>query len=186
MKRSKLAPFSISIVLCLSIFVNVYSSDDDMDQLDPKNEASDTIEATNENFRKLKDTLSTVETDIDTAESDIDDLEAVGIDGVDGTTIENNSGTLRLGHTFGSWTSGIFNLSTLASTDLFLTAVVSDNSNGSLTIKTDSSDPPATIRTRAYSSTGGRGTSCVVKDGEYYLVEDSGATAAVYVIPIGN
>lgn len=74
--------------------------------------------------------------------------------------------------TFGTWASPTNGSSQLAATDGILTWYSAGNSN--CRIKTDSANPPTVIR-QTYTTVNNNVTSltCPVKEGDYYLIEDS-------------
>lgn len=94
----------------------------------------------------------------------------------------------------GSWTSATQSASTQATTDGFLVGfATTNNAITTLTIKTDSSNPPTTLRAEAIASIGGSGTSivsifCPVKKNDYYLTTQTGigGSATLYFISLGS
>ena len=192
------------LILFLLFSFNAYCDDADMDQLDPDTEASDRVEATNENFRKLKDTQSDIEEDVDTNTVNISTNEGKFMcnssdsldywDGqVDGTSLIDDSGTAKVGNPLGSWASKSVDTNYEASTDGIACGVYNTGSSNCLLIGyTDSNSTPTTIVTRDASSseTSERRTCGIcfpVAKGDYWRIADSGATAdAIYWLPLGN
>lgn len=90
----------------------------------------------------------------------------------------------------GTWASATLSSSTLASTDLLLVGSNTTTAGSAISIKTDSANPPTTIRTVLGGDLNGYLNSfCVpVKKNEYYLIAytagSSGCTA--FQIPIGT
>lgn len=82
---------------------------------------------------------------------------------------------------FGSWASATINSPTQATSDGFL--VIVGNANGTLTIKTDSANPPTTVRINLGISTGTPSAVCPVKKNDYYLTTNA---ASGYFIPLGS
>ena len=92
--------------------------------------------------------------------------------------------TRAAGSRFGAWASGTFGSAALAATDGFVSAITA-NGGGTLTIKTDSANPPTTIRNGSDSAAAGSGQACIcpVRKGDYYLVE-CGTASTVYWLPL--
>jgi len=90
----------------------------------------------------------------------------------------------------GAWNVGapwVKNTAYLAATDGFVVASAAASS-GTLTIKTDSANPPTTVRASAYTTTSGPAPATVpVKKGDYWKVEatEVGATITIFWIPLG-
>lgn len=90
----------------------------------------------------------------------------------------------------GAWASGTFNSPTQVNADSCVTFYGTISSTGQATFKTDSSNPPTTIR--AYSGLNNAGQvnsiACiVVKKNDYYLIQavsGSYSSTNVYVIPL--
>jgi hypothetical protein len=85
----------------------------------------------------------------------------------------------------GSWASASKDASTEALTDGVL-CVTNTSGTAAVTIKTDSADPPTTVRVRSTTGTGiGNSIICPVKKGEFWLIECTQAITG-YWIPLGN
>ncbi|MCP3684628.1 MAG: hypothetical protein GY861_18330 [bacterium] len=80
-----------------------------------------------------------------------------------------------------TWASATVGSSTLAGTDMIITGYLTVTAGSAIQIKTDSSNPPTTIRTAV--ATGSNDDilpfSVPVKDGEYYLIEYTNGSAGV-------
>ncbi len=92
---------------------------------------------------------------------------------------------------FGSWSSGTVGSSTQVTSDSILVVVVEAAGAGDweLTLKTDSSNPPTTLRGAtdggSSSSNNARTITCPIKKDDYYLITATGSPSAVaYIIPI--
>jgi hypothetical protein len=98
---------------------------------------------------------------------------------------------------FGAWANGVFGTSTQALSDGFIVVkaqAIAQSITKILSIKTDASNPPTTIRASVSANpagiSGGGGAVCLmspVKKNDYYLVQDDGSgfnTEVVYFIPL--
>jgi hypothetical protein len=95
----------------------------------------------------------------------------------------------------GTWASATLGSSTQVTTDGFLVGyAIGDGAHtDTITIKTDSSNPPTTIRSQVITGTITAGSYSVplfspVKKNDYYLIEKSGTGSnyTVYFIPLGT
>ena len=86
---------------------------------------------------------------------------------------------------FGTWASATKGSSTVAASDGILVAYGHSSSSSPMTIKTDSSNPPTTIRSKDCDDDGNtQGTvMSPVKKGDYYLIENS---TTAFWLPIGG
>jgi hypothetical protein len=95
---------------------------------------------------------------------------------------------------FGTWVPAVVGMSTQATTDGIVTVYGGWNSGAiSLSIKTDSDDPPATVRVKRYEDFAGvtsnevYSVACPVRKNDYYLIESSGMTTlTAYFLSIGQ
>ena len=91
---------------------------------------------------------------------------------------------------FGSWANATQGSPTQATSDGFIVLYANGSStSGVFTCKTDSANPPTTIRARAFGVSGnpsGCSAMTPVKSGDYYLIETTGdiTTKAAYFIPL--
>jgi len=91
----------------------------------------------------------------------------------------------------GAWASKTKDTSYQAATDGFVCATVqaTGGSSGEMTMKTDSNNPPTTVRLQPEAHTDTQYTSGTmpVKKGDYYLVtEVAGTVQSIYWIPLGS
>lgn len=113
-----------------------------------------------------------------------------------GSKFLRDDGTLQIPPTptyLGSWTSATLGSSTQAATDGFLIGYCAGNGSGvaTITIKSDSSNPPTTLRTENIVPTGTSITCsifCPVKKSDYYLTSASGGGAGLtlFFISLGT
>lgn len=106
-----------------------------------------------------------------------------------GSKYIRDDGTLQVTG-FGSWTdiSANFGSSTLVSTDGFLVLKGPLGSSSTITVKTDTSNPPTTVRI-VYTSTAASNNSgmCPVKKGDRYLISATSANPdSGYFISMGT
>ena len=100
--------------------------------------------------------------------------------------VTQNSGGIVQGKRLGAWTTPSKDTVYLAATDLFVTANVV---TGTVTIKTDAANPPTVVRVQSNNAGANPScsASCVVRKGDYYLIEDSGSdTVTAYAIAMGT
>lgn len=92
---------------------------------------------------------------------------------------------------FGAWASATKDASTQVTQNSFLVVYGDADTNSGFSIKTDSSNPPTTVRAKwTFASATERGSACVpVRKNDYYLIEPTvGTTANVvaYIITLGT
>ena len=197
------------LILLLLLPFSLYAKDEVIEGFDKLDSVEDVNVKLKEFIPVLNEELKAINKNIDEMEADIDDLETDVAanegkfmvnssdtmdyaDGqIDADSLEDNSGTLRVGKLRGSWASKNVDTVYQAATDGVVCAVYySGSTNGDIYIKTDSSNPPTTIRVGASANRGTThypGACCPVRDSDYYEVDDVSLTVdAIYWIPLGN